>query len=96
MTTNASSDAITPPSGHVFVAITMLSNGATFDSSGGLIAEDPDRYINTAQASSGGGGTGGKTITSSITFPAGVTIYGRWTEIDVSSGSEGVIAYIGV
>ena len=37
-------------------------------------------------------GSGGKVV-DSVTFPKGVTIYGRWTEIDVNSGS--VVAYIG-
>ncbi len=37
-------------------------------------------------------GSGGKVV-DSVTFPKGVTIYGRWTEIDVDSGS--VVAYIG-
>ena len=37
-------------------------------------------------------GSGGKVV-DSVTFPKGVTIYGRWTEIDVNSGH--VVAYIG-
>tara|TARA_R100000234_G_C4991221_1_gene175654 strand:- start:1128 stop:1526 length:399 start_codon:yes stop_codon:yes gene_type:complete len=37
-------------------------------------------------------GSGGKVV-DSVTFARGITIYGRWTEIDVSSG--GVVAYIG-
>jgi len=37
-------------------------------------------------------GSGGKVV-DSVVFPKGVTIYGRWTEIDVNSGS--VVAYIG-
>ena len=102
--TTASSDAIKPPTNKVFVAITMLSD-TIFDASGGLIAQIPgstasDIYIGTDQPAhdlAGGSettdeGSGGKVV-DSVTFPAGVTIYGRWTEIDVSSG--GVVAYIG-
>ena len=37
--TTASSDAIKPPTGHVFVAITALTD-TDFDSSGGLVADD--------------------------------------------------------
>ena len=37
-------------------------------------------------------GSGGQVV-DSVTFPKGLTIYGRWTEIDINSGS--VIAYIG-
>ena len=97
MPTKASQDAITPPDGTVFIAITMLYDGVKFDSTGGLIAEDPTKYINTAQASTGGGGAGGIVIDNTVTFPQGLTIYGRWTEIDVDTGTYGgVIAYIGV
>jgi len=37
-------------------------------------------------------GSGGQVV-DSVTFPKGITIYGRWSEIDVNSGS--VIAYVG-
>jgi len=110
--TTASSDAITPPTNKVFVAITMLAD-TVFDSSGGLIAERTlvsgaaatdvstqtgDIYIGTEQPANDlatattDEGTGGKVV-DSVTFPKGVTIYGRWTEIDVNSG--GIVAYIG-
>ena len=37
-------------------------------------------------------GSGGKVV-DSVTFPKGISIYGRWSEIDVDSGS--IIAYVG-
>tara|TARA_R100000008_G_C3539743_1_gene144100 strand:- start:596 stop:925 length:330 start_codon:yes stop_codon:yes gene_type:complete len=83
--------AITPPTGKAFVAITMLDD-TTFDSSGGLIAENPDLYANT-EAAATAGGAGGDQVDVSNTFPKGVTIYGRWTEIDMGAGM--IIAYIG-
>ena len=97
--TTASSDAIKPPTGTVFVAITMLED-AIFDSSAGLVASSPTRYINTetaandlaASSETSDQGSGGQVV-DSVSFPQGVTIYGRWTEIDVASGS--CIAYIG-
>jgi hypothetical protein len=112
--TTESSDAIKPPTGKVFVAITMLLD-TVFDSSGGLVAERAlvsgaaatdvstktgDIYISTEQPAhdlaSGSEttdeGSGGKVV-DSVTFPKGITIYGRWSEIDVTSGS--VVAYIG-
>ena len=105
--TTASSDAIIPPTGKVFVAITMLDD-TVFDATGGLIAErEPlnatitvDRYIGTDQPANDlaagsettDEGSGGQVV-DSVTFPKGVTIYGRWTEVDVNSGS--VVAYIG-
>lgn len=113
--TTASSDAIKPPTGKVFVSILTLDD-TVFDSSGGLVAEkargisvagidgkvhvqaDVDIYVSTDAAANDSGtanaalGEGGKNL-QGVTFPVGVTIYGRWTEIDVSSGS--IIAYIG-
>ena len=91
---NDGSSAMTPPTDHVFIAITFITD-TTFDSSGGLVAVDSDRFVNTAAASNPGtGGSCGVQLDSSNTFPAGVTIYGRWPEIDPASGS-GLIAYIG-
>ena len=89
--------AAKPPTGLVFVAITFLDD-TTFDSSGGLIAENSADYVNTEAAAHSGtqsasNGTGGLQIDVSNTFPAGVTIFGRWTEIDLGTGM--VIAYIG-
>ena len=92
---------LVPPLGTVFVAITFLSD-STFDSTtGGLVAEDSTKYINTVEAAHNLGdaaataieGEGGLIVDSSNTFPAGVTIYGRWTEIDLNAGM--IIAYIG-
>ena len=98
--TTSSSDAIVPPTGKAFIAITMLED-TTFDSSGGLVAVTATKWFNTADAAGdlGSGlettaeGSGGKQISNSVTFPQGLTIFGRWNEIDVNSGS--VIAYIG-
>ena len=108
--TTASSDAIKPPTGKVFVAVQILED-TVFDSSGGLVAEQRvnntitgsvtnNVYIGTEAAANdlaGGSetvdeGSGGKVV-DSVTFPKGIVIYGRFTEIDVNSGS--VVAYIG-
>jgi hypothetical protein len=100
-----STTAMTPPANKVFVAITMLAN-TTFDSSGGLKASNDsagagleyvgteaaahDRSVGSETASSGGGGL---QVDVNNTFPKGVTIYGRWTEINLAAGM--VVAYIG-
>ena len=108
--TTASSDAIKPPTGKVFVAVQILED-TVFDSSGGLVAEQRvnntitgsvtnNVYIGTEAAANdlaGGSetvdeGSGGKVV-DSVTLPKGIVIYGRFTEIDVNSGS--VVAYIG-
>tara|TARA_Y100001963_G_scaffold118126_1_gene164523 strand:+ start:665 stop:1060 length:396 start_codon:yes stop_codon:yes gene_type:complete len=97
--TAASSDAIIPPLNQTFVAITMITD-CTFDSGNGLVAEDANKFINTETAAHDAAassetsvlGSGGKVV-DGVVFPAGVTIYGRWTEIDIDTGS--CIAYIG-
>lgn len=97
--TTEGEDAIVPPLNQVFVAITMLED-TVFDSTAGLIAEDNEKYINTADAAHGlASGSESSVegseglVVDSVSFPKGVTIYGRWIEIDVASGS--CIAYIG-
>ena len=88
-------DNVKPTEGKVFVAITMLSD-CTFDTqssdNGGLVAEDGAVWASTV-ASSTGSSSSGKTVTASYTFPKGVTIYGRYTEIDLATGT--CIAYVG-
>ena len=94
------SGAASPPTGLAFIAITFLED-TTIDSSGGLVAEDENQYANTQAAAhneSDGSetatqGSGGLQIDASNTFPQGATIFGRWSEIDLTSGM--VIAYIG-
>tara|TARA_B100001250_G_scaffold70318_1_gene56697 strand:+ start:606 stop:1019 length:414 start_codon:yes stop_codon:yes gene_type:complete len=117
--TKSSSDAIKPPTGKVFVAITFIQT-TVFDDVGGLVAErqpirstaagasalTSDIYIGTEQPAhdlaadaetteegSGGKIIGGTTEADAVEFTKGITIYGRWTEIDLYSGA--VIAYIG-
>ena len=101
---NDGTAAIIPPTGKVFVAITMLAD-TTFDTSAGLVADNDTtaglEYAGTDTAahnlsvasettSSGGGGV---VVDVSNTFPKGVTIYGRWTKINPASGL--IVAYIG-
>ena len=113
-------DAIKPPTGKVFVAITFLLD-TIFEDDGGLVAErinvpganssapsvnTGDVYISTEQPAndlaggsetvdegSGGQIIGGTTEADAVTFPKGVTIYGRFTSIQTYSGA--CIAYIG-
>ena len=94
--------AASPPTGAVFVAITFLDD-TTFDTgAGGLVAEDSAKFANTVAAAhdnadgseTASEGSGGLQIDVSNSFPAGVTIYGRWSEIDIASGM--LIAYIGI
>ena len=104
MYTAAANNAISPPTNKVFIAITMVTD-TTFDASGGLVADNDSagaglEYIGTevaAHNASDGSettSTGSEgLVVDSVVFPAGLTIYGRWTEIDIDTGS--VVAYIG-
>ena len=94
------SGAASPPTGKVFLAITFLAD-TIFDASGGLVAENQNQYANTEAAAHNEAdgsettaqGSGGLQIDASNTFSAGITIFGRYTEIDITSGM--VLAYIG-
>ena len=47
-------------------------------------------------ATDGGQGYGGKIMDNANTFPKGVTIYGRWTGVEIGTGKTGaLIAYFG-
>ena len=79
---------ITAPTGSVFVAVTIISDAKFND----LIQEDNTQFMGTA-GSAATDGPPGYIITNSDEFPAGITIYGRWTTIDIDAGS--VVAYLG-
>ena len=76
-----------PSDGNVVVAITMVTD-CGFDD---LIAEGgTGTYFNTA-----GAGAGGNTLHENDTFPAGLTIYGRWTDVLVKTSGQQCICYLG-
>ena len=81
------STAFTPTTG-VVVAITMITD-CGFDQ---LTAEDSSKYI---QLSDDGYENGGDTLATSDDFPSGMTIYGRWTTVSVTSTGQKCICYIG-
>tara|TARA_R100000781_G_scaffold17063_1_gene13679 strand:+ start:3997 stop:4410 length:414 start_codon:yes stop_codon:yes gene_type:complete len=87
MTGNAAA-ATCAVSGKVFVSIHIIT-AAVF---GTLTAETAALHINTANASTDIDTDAGTNL-SSVSIPAGTTLFGRWTTIDLASGS--CIAYIG-
>ena len=91
-------DTIFDDSGGLVAETTEISVNGT--------ATTPKKYIGTEAAAhdlaaagetvdegTGGAIIGGTAEADAVTFPRGITIYGRWTEIDVYSGA--LIAYIG-
>ena len=95
---------LTPPTGKVFVAITMLAD-TVFNATNGLVADNDIRsgleYIGTDTAAHdalespdlGESGIGGQ-VADTITFPKGVTIYGRWTKV-INNAATPIVLYIG-
>ena len=86
-------EANAPPSGQIFTAFTVIGDAnVTFN---GLVPESRDLYFGTGGTVSQTGPPG-EVLTNSLTgaeFPPGITIYGRWTSINIDSGS--LIAYLG-
>lgn len=93
--TNTAGTELTPPDGHVIVAIQFLAD-TTVNS---LSPENGDDGIcfGDGAAELGKAKAGGQRIVAgTTTFPKGLTIYGRWTGIDVDTVSGGgVICYFG-
>ena len=75
----------------VFVAIQFLED-TTFNSSSGLTAETTQSYPDHTGAGTNIDSDAGA-VSDTITFPQGMTIYGRWTGFTLASGK--VIAYVG-
>ena len=82
-------DTLTCATGN-FVAIQFLED-AVFNSTSGLVAVEDTLFPNTQSGATGIDSDGDPV--DSVTFPAGMTIYGRWTQIILASGK--IIAYVG-
>ena len=92
---------LTPPNGMVIVAITMLDatkfDLLTCDTSNSVVyggTESNNAYFGIANGNTGGNS---EVIQNDIEFPAGMTIYGRWTVVSLQAAqvTGGIIAYFG-
>ena len=85
----------TVPTGQVIVSITFLVANSKIDK---LESEDDSLYINTSGngvSSSTSGPPGTLLPTTGVgqpSFEAGITIYGRWTKLEIDNAA---IAYLG-
>ena len=79
----------TPPTGLKITMITMLTDVEFAE----LTASDTTQNFGTSAVSPG---TDGDTLANSDTFPAGVTIFGRWNTCTLQTGGDKVILYFGV
>ena len=82
-------DLLVPPPNMVIVAIQVLGSGSKIAS---LIAEDPDRWFNTA--ASAFADYNGSTWNVTQALYTGFTMYGRWTQLQLAASSS-VIVYFG-
>tara|TARA_R100000278_G_scaffold57097_2_gene47075 strand:+ start:2360 stop:2692 length:333 start_codon:yes stop_codon:yes gene_type:complete len=76
----------TPPTGSVVVAIQTLGDDAVLTTD---TTTESGQYVSPSVA---GPGTNGNAL-STLTIPAGSTIYGRFTAVDLSSGTA--LLYLG-
>ena len=75
----------TPPAGQVVIAIQALADDAVLTTD---TTTDP-KFVSPSLA---GPGTNGNAL-STLTIPAGSTIYGRFTAVDLSAGTA--LLYLG-
>ena len=87
----ASTDAVTAKGG-AFIAIQFVEDSVFESGSTGLVAETKQLFIDDTGTSTSVSASGGIAI-DGVTFPAGMTIYGRWSAFELASGKA--IAYLG-
>ena len=98
---NDNGEDLTPPDDMVIVAITMLDDTVfdklTADTSNSLVysgTASTNTYFGITNGNTGGNG---EVVDTGITFPKGLTIYGRWTVVSLNAAqtSGGILAYFG-
>ena len=72
----------------IFIAIQFIEDTVF----GTLTGETSQLFVSSGQTSTTVDANAGAAATA-VTFPAGMTIYGRWTTINLASGA--CIAYVG-
>ena len=100
---NDASKSLTPPDNMVIVAIQMLDDTVfdvlTPDTANSVVysgTESNDVYFGIGTTANEGGNS--EQVDTGITFPKGLTIYGRWTAVSLNAAQTagGIICYFGV
>ena len=100
---------VSPPTGMVIAAIQFISGSSATNGMGitALKAAEPTRFFNTVEAANSHSldgaaaqtvdeGSGGDTLPNNVKYPAGITIYGRWSAVTFNGDSTGgAICYFG-
>tara|TARA_R110001592_G_C12771919_1_gene714009 strand:+ start:265 stop:645 length:381 start_codon:yes stop_codon:yes gene_type:complete len=99
-----STNAVSPKPGAHFNAITFITNTVFANTADGLVSNTSDHAVMTSTTSAftdvamsfnstNGGQLGlNGSSTNGITFPAGITVYGKWSKITLASGTA--VAYL--
>ena len=82
-------DQYTPPTGLKITMITMLTDVEFSE----LTPADTNVNFGTTAVSPG---TDGQQLVAGDTFPAGITIFGRWNTCTLNSAGDKAIIYFGV
>ena len=84
----ANATATAPPTGTAFVAITIIED-SEFKTTTGLVPEEGTgrQYVSSGSGSDSKASGDSDAVTVATTFPAGLTIYGRWSSIDLNDDS---------
>ena len=85
---------VTPPAGKKIIAITFLA--ATVLSTLVASTDNPEAAYFSHTAAAAGNGGGAAESDGATSFPAGLTIYGRWDSLTPpTSSTGGIIFYFG-
>ena len=85
---------VTPPTGKKIIAITFLA--ATVLSTLVASTDNPEAAYFSHTAAAAGNGGGAAESDAATSFPAGLTIYGRWDSLTPpTSTTGGIIFYFG-
>ena len=76
-----------------FIAIQFLEDTVFDSGSGGLVATTENLYLDDTGTGAGVASGGGGAAIDGITFPKGMTLYGRYDGFKLASGK--VVAYLG-
>ena len=82
--------AFTPPTGKVIVAVQFLADSTI--STLTAVNDGDEAYFGT-QTQTANNGANSEVIDSGNTFPAGITVFGRYSALTLATGSA--IAYFG-
>ena len=94
VTQNSSAVAATAGAGSLkFVAIQFLEDTVFDSASGGLVATTENLYLDDEGTGTGVASGGGGAAIDGVTFPKGMTLFGRYDSFKLSSGK--VVAYLG-